>query len=101
MLVLAADEPGPDLKGVHHVMTAACVVFSFGGLEDKLGQPMLSIHTPVPGYEAALEKVLNRTFTAMQVGIARHYPGTSSESNLNLYSDFVKHSRLEGNSNPG
>jgi hypothetical protein len=62
-----ADDPGPDPSGVHHVITVACVVFSFAGLRDKLGKPMLYLHTPVPGYEQALEKVLNKMFTSMQV----------------------------------
>lgn len=48
-------------------MTAACVVFSFHGLKEKLGTTTLSIHAPVPGFEDQLEKLLNRTFTALQV----------------------------------
>ena len=62
-----SSAPGPSPHARHHVMTAACVVFSFAGLRDKLGQPMLYLHTPVPGYEQALEKVLNKMFTAMEV----------------------------------
>jgi hypothetical protein len=49
-------------------MTAASVCFSFHGLAEKLGTTTLSIHAPVPGFEDQLEKLLNRTFTALQVG---------------------------------
>lgn len=49
------------------MMTAASVCFSFHGLAEKLGTTTLSIHAPVPGFEEQLEKLLNRTFTALQV----------------------------------
>jgi hypothetical protein len=49
-------------------MTAASVCFSFHGLAEKLGTTTLAIHAPVPGFEEQLEKLLNRTFTALQVG---------------------------------
>lgn len=70
VLLRLSDEPlGPHspLKEAKHVMTAACVVFSFDGLPEKLGDTTLNIHAPVPGYEEQLEKVLNRTFTSLQV----------------------------------
>jgi hypothetical protein len=49
-------------------MAAASVVFSFTGLAAKLGAPLPAIHAPVPGYEEFLERLLNRTFTSLQVG---------------------------------
>jgi hypothetical protein len=66
-LLRVSDEPGPSPQESKHVMTAACVVFSFHGLAEKLGTTTLNIHAPVPGFEDQLEKVLNRTFTALQV----------------------------------
>jgi hypothetical protein len=66
-LLRVSDEPGPSPQEAKHVMTAACVVFSFHGLAEKLGTTTLNIHAPVPGFEDQLEKVLNRTFTALQV----------------------------------
>ena len=47
------------------VMAAACVCFSFGQLPAKLGQPLASIHRPVPGYEASLQRPLDRLFETL------------------------------------
>eukprot|EP00878_Enallax_costatus_P012408 GHUV01012959.1.p1 GENE.GHUV01012959.1~~GHUV01012959.1.p1 ORF type:complete len:268 (+),score=57.85 GHUV01012959.1:431-1234(+) len=69
-LLRISDEPGPSPQEAKHVMTAACVVFSFHGLAEKLGTTTLNIHAPVPGFEEQLEKLLNRTFTALQVCMA-------------------------------
>ncbi|WIA12077.1 hypothetical protein OEZ85_012154 [Tetradesmus obliquus] len=65
-LLRVSDEPGPHPQEAKHVMTAASVCFSFHGLAEKLGTTTLSIHAPVPGFEEQLEKLLNRTFTALQ-----------------------------------
>lgn len=50
-LMRALDEPSRDPTGNRYVLTAASVVFSFGALRDKLGQPLAFLHAPVPGYE--------------------------------------------------
>jgi hypothetical protein len=49
---------------------------TFHGLAEKLGTTTIddiNIHAPVPGFEDQLEKVLNRTFTALQVMLCRHH----------------------------
>jgi hypothetical protein len=66
-LLRLPDEPGPNPQEAKHMMTAASVCFSFHGLAEKLGTTTLAIHAPVPGFEEQLEKLLNRTFTALQV----------------------------------
>eukprot|EP00977_Amphora_coffeiformis_P005518 scaffold1170_cov174-Amphora_coffeaeformis.AAC.2 len=43
-------------------MAAAAVVFSFGGLQEKLCKPVEFIHAPVPGFEKYLRKTLELTF---------------------------------------
>ena len=66
VLMRVADNPEMDNPvGDQHVMTAAAVVFSFAALAEKLGQPLRFIHAPVPGYEADMAKLLNRTFNAI------------------------------------
>jgi hypothetical protein len=79
-LLRLSDEPGPNPQEAKHVMTAASVCFSFHGLAEKLGTTTLSIHAPVPGFEEQLEKLLNRTFTALQVGACLPLQLTSSSS---------------------
>ena len=53
----------PDPK--EYCLAAAAVVFSFGGLPDKLGKPMEFIHAPVPGYSSQLQKTLQLLFRTM------------------------------------
>ena len=49
-----------------HVMSAAAVVFSFGGLQAKLGQPLSFLHAPVPGFQSDLSHLVNRTLDGLQ-----------------------------------
>ena len=49
-----------------HVMSAAAVVFSFGGLQEKLGQPMSFLHAPVPGYESDLSALVDRALNGLK-----------------------------------
>lgn len=57
--------PPPKAASLPHVMSAAVVVFSFGDLHEKLGQPLLFIHGPVPGFEKELNGLLSRAFTSL------------------------------------
>jgi hypothetical protein len=56
-LVLMRDADGAD-GGL--LVVAATVVFSFGGLVDKLGKTLGAIHEPVPHYAASLERPVDR-----------------------------------------
>jgi hypothetical protein len=67
VLLRVADEPGPRPQEAQHAMSAACVVFSFQGLQERLSATMLRIHAPVPGFQQDLDRLLARTFTALQV----------------------------------
>ena len=48
-----------------YVLSAAAVVFSFGHLQERLGQPMAFLHAPVPGYETDLEALVNRALAGL------------------------------------
>jgi dimethylamine monooxygenase subunit A len=63
VLMRASEQPTAEHR---HVMAAASVVFSFGDLDKKLGQPLAFIHAPVPGFEKDLAKLLNKTFDGLQ-----------------------------------
>jgi len=44
---------------------AACVCFSFGQLQEKLGRPLATVHAPVPGYGQSLGRPLDRVFAKL------------------------------------
>ena len=44
---------------------AACVCFSFGQLQEKLGRPLATVHAPVPGYVDSLGRPLDRVFAKL------------------------------------
>mmetsp|Transcript_23551 Transcript_23551/g.60437 ORF Transcript_23551/g.60437 Transcript_23551/m.60437 type:complete len:381 (+) Transcript_23551:260-1402(+) len=62
---LVLMESGEE-DGAPYVMTAAAVLCSFGGLDTKLGAPLGAIHVPVPGFEAELLDLVERTFASLQ-----------------------------------
>ena len=55
VLMRSADAPTtePD-GGDRNCMSAAAVVFSFGDMDKKLGQPISFIHAPVPNFQVRL-----------------------------------------------
>jgi hypothetical protein len=61
LVLLRPPRPGHDASSAFH-MTAAAVVFSFSGLEEKLGKPIEFIHAPVPGFEKQLRKTMDLFF---------------------------------------
>ena len=61
LILLRPSRPESDTSSAYH-MAAAAVVFSFSGLDEKLGKPVEFIHAPVPGFEEQLRKTLNLFF---------------------------------------
>ena len=59
---IASSGSRPD----RHVLSAAAVVFSFGGLQAKLGWPLSFLHAPVPGFQSDLAHLVNRTLDGLQ-----------------------------------
>jgi hypothetical protein len=53
---------------VHSMWGVGVLAWGGGWLAERLGTTTLNIHAPVPGFEDQLEKVLNMTCTALQVG---------------------------------
>ena len=58
--------PSRNSRPDRHVMSAAAVVFSFGGLQAKLGRPLSFLHAPVPGFQSDLAHLVNRTLDGLQ-----------------------------------
>ena len=55
-------------SGTEHVLTAAALCFPANWrLEDKIGRPLGAIHDPVPDYDTALAKRVQRLFDGVQV----------------------------------
>lgn len=63
---LVIMRPPRDGEPARYAMAAACVVFSFGELEAKLGAGMPLIHAPVPGFETDLDRLLTKTFDKLR-----------------------------------
>ena len=57
--------PSRNSRPDRHVMSAAAVVFSFGGLQAKLGRPLSFLHAPVPGFQSDLAHLVNRTLDGL------------------------------------
>ena len=56
-------------KGDAHVLTAALLCFPASWtLSEKLGRPLMAIHTPVPDYDEAMGARVQRLFDGVQVG---------------------------------
>ena len=58
---------------------------------DNCGQPLASIHKPVPGYKAKLEKSMDRYFAKMEVGQAVKRANWSISTNEELFSESGNH----------
>lgn len=58
-----------ERQGEEHVLTAAVVCFPASWrLADKIGRPLTTIHTPVPAYDDALARRVQRLFDGVRVG---------------------------------
>lgn len=58
-----------EARGDAYVLTAASLCAPSGWkLSEKLGQPLIGIHAPVPGYEAELAHRVQRIFKGLQPG---------------------------------
>ncbi|KAG1657190.1 hypothetical protein FOA52_003603 [Chlamydomonas sp. UWO 241] len=78
-----------------YVMSAAAVVFSFGGLREKLLQPLTFLHAPVPAFESELLELVTRTFDTLKPGapLWRNNWGLSNTGDLVLVSDGMRDSQ--------
>jgi hypothetical protein len=65
LILMRPGAPVSDKGHESYFMAAAAVVFSFGELVEKLGQPAEIIHAPVPGFEKHLRKTLNMSFSRL------------------------------------
>ncbi|TXH95735.1 MAG: DUF3445 domain-containing protein [Pseudorhodobacter sp.] len=60
------ERPG-DSSGAEHVLTAAALCFTASWwLPEKLGRPLLGIHTPVAAYDGDLARRVQRLFDAIR-----------------------------------
>lgn len=60
-----------EKKGAEHVLTAALLCFPAAWtLAEKIGQPLLRIHLPVPVYDADIARRVQRMFDGVQAGRA-------------------------------
>lgn len=67
LVLVRPGEALPDAKdGTDgYYMAAACVLFSFNDVPQKLGKPVEFIHAPVPGYRKHLRTTMNVMFSKL------------------------------------
>ncbi len=58
-----------EKEGAEHVLTAAALCFPSGWtLSEKINRPMMRIHVPIPEYDDAVGRRVQRLFDGVQVG---------------------------------
>lgn len=73
-------------KGDQHVLVGAILCFPASWLlAEKMGMPLISIHTPVPQYNERIARVVQRMFDNMQPGRVIYRGNSLSYSNPDLH----------------
>ncbi|KAK5135215.1 hypothetical protein LTR08_005464 [Meristemomyces frigidus] len=90
-LILLPSSTASDGSPIYH-LEAFITCFPAGfSTRDKCGQPLATIHKPVPGYEAKLEKSMDRFFAKLEVGQAVKRANWSISTNDELFSEGGNH----------
>ncbi|KAK4547675.1 hypothetical protein LTR36_000632 [Oleoguttula mirabilis] len=90
-LILLPSSTAPDGSPIYH-LEAFVTCFPAGfSTREKCGHPLAAIHKPVPGYEAKLEKSMDRFFAKLEVGQAVKRANWSISTNDRLYSEGGNH----------
>ena len=95
-LILLPSSTAPDGSLIYHLQAfVTCFPSGFSTL-GKLGLPLAGIHKPVPGYQAKLEKSMDRFFAKMELGKAVRRVNWSITTNDDLYSQAGNHMYADG-----
>ena len=73
-----------------HIVTAACVCFSFNRVPERIGQPLVSVHRSVSGYEESLATPMDRLISGLRPGasVNRSNWDLKWSGNLKAHFDF-------------
>ncbi|KAK5128535.1 hypothetical protein LTR85_003206 [Meristemomyces frigidus] len=94
-LILLPSSTAVDGSPIYH-LEAFVTCFPAGfSTREKCGNPLAAIHKPVPGYEAKLEKSMDRFFAKLEVGRGVKRANWSISTNDKLYSEGGNHMYAE------
>lgn len=91
ILFLLPLSTAADGSPIYHLQAYVCCFPSGFKTHEKIGLPLASIHKPVPGYKAKLEKSMDRFFAKMDLGRAVRRVNWSITTNDLLYSQGGNH----------
>ncbi|KAK0262679.1 hypothetical protein LTS09_003393 [Friedmanniomyces endolithicus] len=90
-LFLLPSSTAPDGSPIYHLQAfVTCFPAGFSTRE-KCGKPLATIHAPVPGYVAKLEKSMDRFFARIEIGKMVRRSNWSISTNDRLFSDGGNH----------
>lgn len=95
-LILLPSSTAPDGSPIYHLQAFVCCFPSGFSTPEKFKQPLASIHKPVPGYEAKLQRSMDRFFAKMELGKAVKRSNWSITTNTLLYSQGGNHLYSDG-----
>ncbi|KAK5697905.1 hypothetical protein LTR97_006864 [Elasticomyces elasticus] len=90
-LILLPSSTAADGSPIYHLQAFATMFPAGFSTKDKCGQPLATIHAPVPGYAAKLEKSMDRFFARIEVGRVVQRTNWSISTDDRLFSDGGNH----------
>ncbi|KAK5169462.1 uncharacterized protein LTR77_005438 [Saxophila tyrrhenica] len=96
ILLLLPSSSAVDGMPIYHLQAYVCCFPSGFKTHEKLGLPLASIHAPVPGYKAKLEKSMDRFFAKMELGKAVRRANWSVTTDDKLFSMGGSHMYEDG-----
>ncbi|KAK3708680.1 hypothetical protein LTR37_011402 [Vermiconidia calcicola] len=91
ILILLPLSTAPDGLPIYHLQAYVCCFPSGFRTDEKISLPLASIHSPVPGYKAKLEKSMDKFFAKLELGKAVRRVNWSITTNDLLYSQGGNH----------
>ena len=90
-LVLLPGSKAPDGSPIYHLEAFVTCFPSGFSTREKCGNPLATIHAPVPGYASKLERSMDRFFAKMECGKAVKRTNWSITTNDKLFSEGGNH----------
>lgn len=90
-LFLLPSSTASDGSPIYHLEAFVTCFPSGFSTREKCGNPLATIHKPVPGYEAKLERSMDRFFAKLEVGRVVKRANWSVTTNDKLYSEGGNH----------
>jgi len=99
-LILLPSSHAADGSPIYHLEAFVNCFPSGFSTREKCGQPLATIHKPVPGYESKLERSMDRFFAKLEVGRVVKRSNWSITTNDLLFSEGGNHLYENEGDNP-